>query len=317
MPKVFSNPKQHIPQVDYIRAIASLMVATFHLGGKSVPVLKYGWLGVQMFFVLSGFIICWAMPEGYNLSMVGKFIYKRVIRIEPPYIVSIGLVLVVNSFWVSQYKIDWINVLFHLGYLNSFLGRPGLNPIYWTLGVEFQYYLFIALFFPLLVKKWGVWVLPILCLIPLLAPIPGTLLFNLLSFFALGILYFLYIRGIKSLLEVTLLALFVATIGAFKNGLLEITVGVIAVVLLALPLKNNSIVSFFSKISFSLYLTHDIVGSRMVIYLGGLLPHGLTSKALAFVCGMLVSIAVAYAFYKLIEEPCFKFSKKIKYPLQA
>lgn len=44
------GPKQHIQQVDYIRAIASLGVALFHLGGKTLPVLNNGWLGVQMFF---------------------------------------------------------------------------------------------------------------------------------------------------------------------------------------------------------------------------------------------------------------------------
>jgi peptidoglycan/LPS O-acetylase OafA/YrhL len=80
-----TSGKPHIPQVDYIRAIASLAVALFHLGGKELPVLSYGWLGMQMFFLLSGFIICWAIPRSYNWKLSGRFISKRLIRIEPPH----------------------------------------------------------------------------------------------------------------------------------------------------------------------------------------------------------------------------------------
>ncbi|NOW97213.1 acyltransferase [Mucilaginibacter sp. SG564] len=316
MSEVINYPK-HISQVDYIRAIASLMVAVFHLGGKAMPLLKFGWLGVQMFFVLSGFIICWAIPKGYNLTMISKFIYKRLLRIEPPYIISIGLVLLVNIFWVEQYKIDWTNVLLHFAYLNSFVNRPSLNPVYWTLGIEFQYYIFIALFFPLIIRKWGALTLLLLCIISLSIQIPVLSLLSMFSFFVLGIYYFLYTKGLKSLLEIIFLGFAVIIIGVFKNGLLEIITGLITILLLVLPLKTNVIVRFFSKISFSLYLTHDIIGSRLVIYLGAILPHNLTSKAIAFSCGMITSIIVAYIFYNLIEAPFFKLSKKIKYPSQA
>jgi peptidoglycan/LPS O-acetylase OafA/YrhL len=65
--------KPHLAQVDYIRAIASMVVMLFHLGGKSLPVLNYGWLGVEMFFLLSGFIICWAVPFDYTLKLSGNF----------------------------------------------------------------------------------------------------------------------------------------------------------------------------------------------------------------------------------------------------
>jgi peptidoglycan/LPS O-acetylase OafA/YrhL len=56
----------YLPEVEYIRCFASLGVMIFHMGGKTLPVLNYGWLGVEMFFVLSGFIICYTLPAEYR-----------------------------------------------------------------------------------------------------------------------------------------------------------------------------------------------------------------------------------------------------------
>ena len=55
---------------------------------------KYGWLGVEMFFVVSGFVIPWALHRGgYRLKDYGRFLLKRVLRLDPPYVLSIALVL--------------------------------------------------------------------------------------------------------------------------------------------------------------------------------------------------------------------------------
>ena len=257
------------------------------------------------------------MPDAYNWSMAGKFILKRLLRIEPPYIVSIIFALLVNFFLISQYKPDWMNVLFHFVYLNNFFDQPYLSPVYWTLGIEFQYYLFVAIFFPFIIKKWGVWALAALCLLPRFIQMPGGLLFSVFSFFVLGILYYLFFKGIKRRFEVVILGVIISFICVFQNGIVETLAGLFAMLLLILPLKNYRIVRFFSKISFSLYLTHDIIGSRLVIYLGRILPHNFTSKAISFTSGLVVSIAFAYLFYKLIEAPFFNLSKNIKYSLRS
>ncbi|RZL55313.1 MAG: acyltransferase, partial [Pedobacter sp.] len=111
----------HLVQADYIRAFASLMVAVYHLGGKVLPVLNYGWLGVEMFFFLSGFIICWALPLDYSIKKHGyTFIKKRLIRIEPPYIISIVILILLTSVFEKGVSIDYKNVFLHIGYLNSF-----------------------------------------------------------------------------------------------------------------------------------------------------------------------------------------------------
>jgi peptidoglycan/LPS O-acetylase OafA/YrhL len=308
-----SKTKQHIQQVDYIRAIASLAVALFHLGGKSLPGLRYGWLGVQMFFLLSGFIICWAIPENYSLALFPRYILKRIARIEPPYIASILLTILAGYLLNANYRPDIGNILTHFAYINNFTGRPYLSPVYWTLGIEFQYYLFIGLFFPIIIKKWGAIFLPVICLLPLFVYVPGSTLLSVFPFFALGILYYLYLTGKKGLMEVLIYGVPVSAIGVYTMGWMPIAAGLLALALLIIPLKRYPVISFFSKISFSLYLTHDVFGSSLVAFMGMHLPKTFTFKAFEFLTGIVVSICFAYLFYRLIELPCLRLSKRIRY----
>jgi peptidoglycan/LPS O-acetylase OafA/YrhL len=277
--------KPHIQQVDYIRAIAALAVTLYHLGGKTLPVLNYGWLGVYMFFLLSGFIICWAIPENYSWKLAGRFILKRVIRIEPPYIISIIMAIIMNFFWVAHYRPDWVNAVCHLAYLNSFLGQPYLSPVYWTLGIEFQFYLFVALCFPGLPAGGG-WLLLLLSILPVFVKVPGNTLINSFPVFALGILYYLYrVKG-KTLKGTLLFGVLIAVCSAHSVGLAQTCAALAALGLLLLPLKSYPVISFLSKISFSLYLTHDIIGSNLVVYLGMLLPKSLFFKGIEFLTGL-------------------------------
>lgn len=308
-----TRQKKHIHQVDYIRAIASLAVALFHLGGKVLPVIKYGWLGVYMFFLLSGFIICWAIPQNYTWRLSGKFILKRITRIEPPYIISIILAIIINFFWINHYHPDWLNAVCHVAYLNVFLAQPYLSPVYWTLGIEFQFYLFVAFCFPLFTGKWGQWVLALLSVCALLIKLPIVTLIVCFPAFALGILYYLYIAKAKSLQSVLIPGIIIIVCGIYSLGILQTAIALLALVLLLLPLKKRPIVSFFSKISFSLYLTHDMIGANTVVWLGRLLPKALLFNGIAYVTGFALSILFAWVFYKLIEEPCLKFSQKLSY----
>ena len=298
--------------MDYIRAIASLAVALFHLGGKTLPVLKYGWLGVEMFFLLSGFIICQAIPGGYTFKTAGRFIMRRIVRIEPPYLISVCLVVAIRYFWVTGYRPDWTGIALHAGYLNGFFNKPFLSPVYWTLGIEFQYYLFVALFFPLITKRAGALFIPILCIISLFYR-PANTLFVYFPIFALGILYFQYLNGINSLITTLILMPGAAICSLYSLGLPSTAAALTALLILILPLNSTPVVRFFSRISFSLYLTHDMVGSSVVVYLGSRLPKTIVFKGVEFITGIVVSIAFAWLFNRLIEYPCLKLSRQISY----
>ncbi|HEU4717353.1 MAG TPA: acyltransferase, partial [Bacteroidia bacterium] len=162
--------KDFLPQINLLRGIAAVMVAFYHFAtfsGEKGDLLDshnlvkvsghFGCQGVYIFFVISGFVIPWSMYNGkYTLRKAGRFLAKRSLRIEPPYIVSFVLVILINVFlskmWGGEYPVDPKRVAFHIGYLIPFVHSKyeWFNIVYWTLGIEFQYYLTMTLLFPLL-----------------------------------------------------------------------------------------------------------------------------------------------------------------------
>ncbi len=165
-----SDDSKRMPTPDCLRGIASFAVAWFHFTHGNPTFLPagwlkasgtWGWLGVQMFFVISGFVIPYSLYKGrYSLKNFSRFLVKRVSRLDPPYIAGIFLVVALaylsatsSSFRGARPHFTFSQLALHLGYLNSVAGKPWINPVFWSLGVEFQYYLLIGCMFPLLVNR--------------------------------------------------------------------------------------------------------------------------------------------------------------------
>jgi len=165
-----SAPRSRVDVLLPLRGIASFAVAWFHFTHGTPWFLadgwlktsgEYGWLGVEMFFVISGFVIPWSLYQGgyQRREHWRHFIAKRVIRLDPPYLTSIALVLCAtwlasqsSSFRglpVSQ-QVSWGQLLAHLGYANAILDYEWLNLVYWTLAIEAMYYVLIGWGFPYL-----------------------------------------------------------------------------------------------------------------------------------------------------------------------
>ncbi|MFN6038957.1 MAG: acyltransferase family protein, partial [Bacteroidota bacterium] len=143
-----------------LRGVAATLVCFYHFIYTTtdyftnkilLSMSSYGKYGVQMFFVISGIVIPISMINGkYNYSSIFKFFAKRMLRIEIPFIVSIILAIIylnLRNFIPTSYKIDltpsFSDFILHLGYLVPFFDNAKwINPVYWTLGIEFQYYLF-------------------------------------------------------------------------------------------------------------------------------------------------------------------------------
>ncbi len=198
-----------IATVDALRGIAAFGVAWFHFTNLNSAFLpegflkssgRYGWLGVEMFFVISGFVIPHALYRAqYQLPHYGRFLAKRIIRLDPPYLADICLVLALAyvvplapQFRGGPPMYSFAQLLGHLGYVNSLIGKPWVNPVFWTLGIEFQYYLLIGLIFPVLVSSNRLIRLALMLALLLpafFAPRP-SLIFTWLPFFVAGILTF-------------------------------------------------------------------------------------------------------------------------------
>jgi peptidoglycan/LPS O-acetylase OafA/YrhL len=170
----------YIRSLDGVRALAILLVMAFH-----AHLIKFGWIGVQLFFVLSGFLITrilWQdkFREESLSSKWKRFLVRRSLRIFPLYflyLIGIGLVYLVLSF--PSYYPTYAPYLFTytVNYTRLFPEWQG-NPLFthlWSLSIEEQFYLF----FPLLVYLLpGRWVKIILVALIILTPLTRYFLFQ-------------------------------------------------------------------------------------------------------------------------------------------
>ena len=160
--------KGTIHSLTLLRAIAALMVCLFHFRGylwhdenpnMFVKSLNYGYLGVIMFFVISGFVIPYSMyVKKYQLKHFFQFLLKRTIRIEPPYIIYVFLLMAANYYtlvylWGMPYPTTLKQFFLNITYLAPFFKVQWINIIFWTLAVEFQFYILTGLVYNIFVNK--------------------------------------------------------------------------------------------------------------------------------------------------------------------
>lgn len=197
--RITSPGRIFIPQIDGLRAVAILAVIAFHVraicsyhfsgipGGGVVegdPVndaFSIGYLGVQLFFVVSGFILSLPFARQWLCGgeQVGlrEYYIRRVTRIEPPYVIHLLFLFLVccgvlrwlpshphlyqNPAWM-EYTVS--HILSSLAYSNVFIcgALPYPNIVLWSLEIEVQFYLlapFLALLFKIAsVRQRRAWI---------------------------------------------------------------------------------------------------------------------------------------------------------------
>ena len=179
---------QHIPAIDGLRAIAVTAVIFYHLGFAWIP---GGFLGVDLFFVISGYVITRLLLDSIarsgGLDLRG-FYKARARRLLPPLV----FMIVVTAFYISIWAQDSVkrfltDTPFSLtGAMNWWLvakkqdyfeaiGRPPLLQHTWSLAVESQFYLVWPVLLLVILKRFGKKVIPLAALA--IALFSGTALF--------------------------------------------------------------------------------------------------------------------------------------------
>ncbi|AUG79182.1 Putative acyltransferase [Kitasatospora sp. MMS16-BH015] len=106
-------------------------------------VTQYGWVGVEVFFLISGFVIC---MSSWGKSF-GDFVVSRVTRLYPAYWIAVVLAAVVVSLWPAVRQLNnWTEAAVNLTMLQEGLGVHSTDGVYWTLFVELKFYLLFGLF---------------------------------------------------------------------------------------------------------------------------------------------------------------------------
>jgi peptidoglycan/LPS O-acetylase OafA/YrhL len=159
---------QYIPAIDGLRAIAVVAVILYHLGFDWIP---GGFLGVDLFFVISGYVITRLLLDSIEISgglNLGAFYLARLRRLLPALLFMIVTTAITVGIWAPDTMkrfladtpfaltgtMNWWLVGRELDYFET-IGRPPLLQHTWSLAVEAQFYLIWPLILLLILKWFG------------------------------------------------------------------------------------------------------------------------------------------------------------------
>lgn len=328
--------EERVEIIEPLRGLAAFAVMWFHFTDQSLLFKdaqgaaawvkssgSLGWLGVEVFFVISGFILPYSMyRRGYASRNLGTFVAKRIVRLDPPYLVNIVMALAlwflvsqVPSFRGEPFTFEPARFLCHLGYLNAIVGYGWYNPVYWTLAIEFQYYLLLALIYPLLVcrARFVRVGFPIaLSLVAFILP-QETLIFHWLGLFAIGMAIFQWYCGLTSTPALCAVLGVLNWVCWATLGPLVAAVGLVTGIVIATrPLPRIGPLSFLGSISYSLYLVHVPLGSRF-LNIGSRFASSLIEQLVVLWTTILITIWAAHLLYQWVEKPAQRWSSAIGY----
>ena len=159
---------RHISSIDGLRAIAVTAVVLYHLGISWIP---GGFLGVDLFFVISGYVITRLILDSINQSSaldLRAFYAARLRRIYPGFIFMVICTIIFIGVWAPEAikrflsdlpyaltgTINWFLVARHQDYFEA-IGRPPLLQHTWSLAVELQFYLIWPIILLTVLKYFG------------------------------------------------------------------------------------------------------------------------------------------------------------------
>ncbi len=323
--------KKYYPSITLLRGVAAMMVCVYHIfsysdeRGSLSPlqdplrkIAAYGSEGVFMFFVISGFVIPLSLfQSNFKLGDFPRYIARRWVRIELPYLAALLIILVVrfmmHRYWNIDFGIDWQIIVHHIFYTIPFSNYPWINVIFWTLAIELQFYVVVGLLFALLSspKKWVPYAaIAAFTLSPLLIE-DARFVFHFAPLFAMG-MYVLQAKKtnqnkLLSSAVVTAIALFSLWLhGPKMAGIAYLS----AMFILFVDMKKNT-GKWLGERSYSLYLIHGVVGFHVIYFLYNFAEVYILRIALALL-GIGVAVVVAHYFWYFIEDKARRLSKKIE-----
>jgi len=349
-----SRVPRRLTLVDGLRGIAAVAVLFDHLPGMfgnplaltpltQAVLLQWGYfgrLGVDIFFVLSGFVITLSLAKSkIDLSYWLRFAARRSLRLDPPYWVSIVLciVLIVVRRHLFAAQVDlptWPQIGAHLVYLQGVLGFQQINSVFWTLCIEFQLYLgFCALMgflqwrrSPERGPQWCA--LGTFCafVLSLWWPAHGlsaetdrtTLLPFMCEFLAGSLAYWVWSKRLPAVAGTGSMVLLVM-LGFGTGNPSIVTAGLTALLLAAAGVYgtlarwlSGPVFQALGRISYSLYLLH--VPTFTVVLALRTRVRGAESEAggwLLCIVGVGATLGLSWVFHRLVEKPALSLSHRV------
>lgn len=332
-------PSLKLDSLQILRAVAALAVVVFHLGGSLVDdfglfesnPFQAGAMGVDMFFVISGFIICYASMQ---TSSAIEFAKKRIFRIVPLYyLLTLGIfaIALVAPQLLNSTEADPLHLMKSLAFIPYEKANGLVQPLLflgWTLNFEMFFYLLFALFMgfrnrEIIVALVVVAIAAIGMWINFDHVVPSFFSRSIVLNFAWGIAVFLIYKNAPSLIARLRWvwvpsAAFILLQFAWPIPLAgEWAVGLPSALILASVLTYKEIsgpignsAKLVGDASYSLYLIHPYVIQASVKVVIPMIGGGMVAIASLSLISLIGSIVVSIFLFKLVEKPSNKWLRQ-------
>ena len=321
--------KVRLTNLDALRGLAALAVCLYHFDPNGLigisflsAIFRHGHLGVDVFFVISGFVIPLSLHRtGYGIADWRGFLVSRFFRLYPAYFAA-GVAAIGIEYLAAQAPgfpgdspfFSNSQILSNLFLLCDFTGEGWVIGVFWTLAIEAQYCVLIAVTFSFISSSnsllrrmtLATWIIA-----PLIAG-NGPTVFSWTALFAVGIVA--YLRKEKKIESVEFIIVTLAAVAVqivAKSWLSGSFGAVTALAILFLPNLRLKGFLWIGAVSYSLYLIHLPFGGR-VMNLAQRLPEIAWIRLLAAGVALGLSLVMAAALYRLIEMPSHAFARNAR-----
>lgn len=330
-------PAPRLYVLDGLRLAAALAVVMYHYvalrgGWDKNPqaifpglhkVAQYGWLGVEFFFLISGFVICMS-TWGRTL---GDFVVSRASRLYPAYWFGVAATTTVLTVWPQVHRAEDTETVFaNLSMLQTGLNSADVDDAYWTLFAELRFYVLFAIVVALgvtyrrCVMFCGIWIVA-----AMINPMTDTkfvsawAMSSYAPYFVAGIAFFLMHKYRPNAVLWSIVGISFAVAQRFVTARIAINLGargadvpewpVRVGILLAFVLMAGVALGWFDRIqwkwlttagalTYPLYVIHMWIGMTIIYHLRGRMsPYALLAGVMAF---MLVA---AWIIARFVEKP--------------
>jgi peptidoglycan/LPS O-acetylase OafA/YrhL len=335
---------KRIEFLDGLRGIAILLVICFHAFAREIkvssynetyhdfPLVKYGYLGVELFFLISGFVILMSLEKNDSFF---SFIYKRWLRLFPAMLIATVLVYSTSFFLyerpagVPQFNSILPGLIFMEPSWIKLITGIEISPLegaFWSLYVEFKFYFIFGFLYFLFGKKYaiiGVFSLFILAIvgfkfdIGFLISLSKEFSLEYFDWFVIGSLMYLFFvdKKVKYLIFSILISLLEFYKCLAHGDLGKMFFLLLILILFLLPvcfdktrfLISNKLFLFFGLISYPLYLIHENAMVSLIYKVDKILD---VPFVLLPVIPLIILFFISYFIVTTLEPLLLKWIKK-------